>query len=240
MGNTIPHGDRLHECDATCREYEGKMTKINFTHENGRSCILNPNKSDWVIWRSELRMRLQGNVEMICLLDHPAEQVDPGEFGMPGVGIRHSPPPGLLDSDLLTHPPSPPVITSPAGGTVETDPGTWMGISPNRVWSISDVPGVTTALARRVVDKHLPEALDHFLMRNAEYGDDDDFNLGVAGQYVDISRKVQKLKRRWWDDEHGVGNQESDKVIVMELIGHLLMAMDLLESWDGTHTQDMG
>lgn len=89
-------------------------------------------------------------------------------------------------------------------------------------------PGVGTALARRIVDRHLPQALDHFLARNAEYGDDDDFNLGFRGQYVDISRKVQKLKRRWWDGQATDGG-ETDKVIVMELIGHLLMSLDYLE-----------
>lgn len=88
-----------------------------------------------------------------------------------------------------------------------------------------------TDLARRILRIHLPEAMEHFLKRNAEYGDDNDFNLGVAGQYVDISRKVQKLKRRWWDDDERVISEhiESDKVIVMELIGHLLMSMDMLE-----------
>lgn len=88
---------------------------------------------------------------------------------------------------------------------------------------------IRTYLANRIVKVHVQEALDHFLARNAEYGDDNDFNLGLAGQYVDISRKVQKLKRRWWKHEPARDGEESDRVIVMELIGHLLMSMEYLD-----------
>lgn len=106
-------------------------------------------------------------------------------------------------------------------------------LGPGRLFNYALTP--PTELARRIAEQHMPEAMDHFFMRNAEYGDDDDFNLGSRGQYVDISRKVQKLKRRLWEGEpepdEGMG--ESNKVIVMELIGHLLMTMDYMEQEEG-------
>jgi hypothetical protein len=87
-----------------------------------------------------------------------------------------------------------------------------------------------TALAARVVGEHAPVAIEHFINRNAEYGDDPAFNLGSRGQYADISRKVQKLKRLLWDGVEEKPGQESKRTIVKELIGHLLMTLDYLEN----------
>lgn len=152
----------------------------------------------------------------------PSSQI----FGMPGVGHGVIPP-GALDRDLVTHPPD---NTDYSWGIEFQHP-------QQRAWT-QLIPGVGTAMARRIVDKHLPKALEHFLQRNAEYGDDDDFNLGTKGQYVDISRKVQKLKRRWWEDEEYGAGEESDEVIVMELIGHLLMALDMMAGGENGEKQD--
>lgn len=195
---------------------EDRNRVISHKHENGRWCILTRDYKHWLIWEAGPTGR---NGEY-CGMDHPiAEQIDldgerlegdqgeRGVFGMPGVGV------GRIDATRIPE---------------------W-SLGPGRVMPqgshFSMWPGVKTALARRIVDQHLPEALDHFLKRNAEYGDDDDFNLGFRGQYVDISRKVQKLKRRWWDDNDDAYAEgaESSKVIVMELIGHLLMSLDYLD-----------
>lgn len=140
---------------------------------------------------------------------------DRGDFGMPGVG-HGMVPPGLLNSDLVTHPPAPIPVRPPQGDEM----------------LIKISPRPQTELAARIMFEHAPEALAHFLRRNAEYGDDNDFNLGVQGQYVDISRKVQKLKRRWWYGEDAPDGAESDRTIVMELIGHLLMSMDMMAGGD--------
>jgi hypothetical protein len=102
-------------------------------------------------------------------------------------------------------------------------------------WSLPIAP--QTELAERIVGTHLPAALEHFLRRNAEYGDDVDFNLGSRGQYVDISRKVQKLKRLMWEGEQAKDGAESARTIVMELIGHLLMTMDYMMEEDGVNKE---
>jgi hypothetical protein len=90
-----------------------------------------------------------------------------------------------------------------------------------------------TELAKRIVKWHAPDVFAHFMMRNAEYGDDNDFNLGSRGQYVDISRKVQKLKRRMWDGQPERDGEESTRTIVTELIGHLFMTLDYLDQEEG-------
>jgi hypothetical protein len=175
---------------------------------------------------------------------------DRGDFGMPGLGaikglgvsVRDLAP-GMFDGDGITHPPDHHIHSSV--GTHDM-PGVFDFLRSHGMaaWDRSSSKPVhqyvldllnepETDLARRIMEVHLPEAVDHFLGRNAEYGDDDDFDLGVSGQYVDISRKVQKLKRRWWDNEDVPEDAESDKVIVMELIGHLLMSLDYLAQEDG-------
>lgn len=230
MGNTIPHGDRLHDCSDSCPEWPGRGTinlvkgrKVYATaeHLDGRLCSLIDSEDTSVgkvwVWRGD------DDMPFACERDHGyGSEVKPnpvdvgrGEFGMPGVGSAGR----IVDG-----------IAASIGKRRDGD--RLVDATPSEHWMLSSWPGVRTALARRIVDRHLPEALNHFLARNAEYGDDNDFDLGVKGQYVDISRKVQKLKRRWWDGqgdiEYGAGI-ESDKVVVMELIGHLLMSLDYLE-----------
>lgn len=231
-------------------------TLINHTHDDGRACVVSKDGVTWRYWEAPFN-QVGG---LICYRAHPAkekrievdvtkqvqEAADRGAFGMPGVGsvaravLSWSPPPGLLDSDLVTHPPD----HIPSRGTHDWpatfDVGKWArdrGINWPTHTHVGNVKQFMLALfhepetdlARAVMERHLPEAIDHFLMRNAEYGDDDDFDLGVSGQYVDISRKVQKLKRRWWDGEDVPDGAESDKVIIQELIGHLLMSLHYLE-----------
>lgn len=198
----------------------------HYIHEGGRRCLLGPDGK----WRH---------------FDHPTPEPGPKERidyeCRMDHWIRHmkdGPLPDMTERELANVP-TPfievegmPTLGSSVAGLIGD-----FGVAPGRVHRV--VPGCQvdisrypeTDLAKRIIEKHLPEAMDHFLMRNAEYGDDDDFNLGVRGQYVDISRKVQKLKRRWWggESEPDEGAGESTRVIVMELIGHLLMSLDYMD-----------
>lgn len=90
MGNTIPHGDRLHECSATCPEYKngpmpGKV--INHRHDDGRNCILGPDGE----WRH---------------YDHPTPEPGPRER-VEYKCLRAHPQGEALMVDLSSDPPSP-------------------------------------------------------------------------------------------------------------------------------------
>lgn len=226
-------------CDAMSFHHEGcpeayqekenrRQVKTYFHESNGRRCIYIRGK--WFHWDHDHLPREPGPREVVdyeCRMDHYIAKTRTGTlisdaeraeaFGFPGIG--HSQVWMIDDHGLSTDWPGPQRRITHEG--VEVDYG-------EQGYNIT----ATTELARRILAKHAPEALEHFLKRNAEYGDDNDFNLGVAGQYVDISRKVQKLKRRWWDHRPARDGEEDDRTVVMELIGHLLMAMDMLEGGD--------
>jgi hypothetical protein len=92
----------------------------------------------------------------------------------------------------------------------------------------SELPTVR-ALAREFpwVVPYLEDWAELFAQKHREYGSESsEHDLGVRGQYVDISRKVRKLKRAWWD---GVALlTEDDKEVCQDLIGHLLLALRYL------------
>lgn len=90
MGNSIPHGDRLHECSATCPEYKnGPMpgTVLNYQHDDGRHCIIGPDG----IWRH---------------WDHPVPEPGPREV-VDYKCLRSHPEPHEMKVDLSSDPPSP-------------------------------------------------------------------------------------------------------------------------------------
>jgi hypothetical protein len=217
---------------------------ISHKHDDGRACVVSRDGKTWRYWdeydrtgglicrrphpdEKERTGHFEGEAIEIDVTEEVRRQADRGEFGMPGLGKGSNilrgilnipfpqPPPGLFQGDGITH--MPPI-----------EPKVQPFVSAPRMFGKSPMPQPQTDLAKRIMDVHLPKVIDHFLKRNAEYGDDDDFDLGVSGQYVDISRKVQKLKRRWWDDEPVADGAETDEVIVMELIGHLLMSLEYL------------
>jgi hypothetical protein len=193
----------------------------HYIHTDGRRCLLGPDG----IWRhfdhEQPEPGPDERREYKCDMTHYPAMIMPGP--LPEIA-------GLTPDRIV--------------GRVELGhPGVGVGIIPPQVvwdpstWS-QHIPNVRTALARRIVDRHLPRALEHFLQRNAEYGDDAEFELGIKGQYPDISRKVKKLKRRWWEDEEPKAGEESDETIVMELIGHLLMSLDYMAGGENAKKQD--
>lgn len=295
MGNSIPHGDRLHECSATCPEYKnGPMpgTVLNYQHDDGRHCIIGPDG----IWRHwDHPVPEPGPREVVdykCLRSHPEpaemmvdlssdppsplrsahgtatwgdgsakldedmdeESKDRGDFGMPGLGVYMR--------DVDTSPfsrlalgrggPMDPVshrrvldgIADSIGMKVDGDrlvnkydwPKTTINVEG--VWYDYGEQGnriePATQQARRILGKHLPEVMEHFLQRNAEYGEEAHV-LGVKGQFADINRKVIKLKRYLWDDVEVMPGAENIETIAGELIGHLLILIDEMDKEDNGH-----
>lgn len=137
-------------------------------------------------------------------------RLDRGELGMPGLGIGR-----VFDFDVNNERPGP-VRTIKHDG-VDVD----YGEQGYRVEA-------QTKVAKRILMRHLPEAMEHFLQRNAEYGEEAHV-LGIKGQYADINRKVIKLKRYLWDDVPVPPGAESIEMISQELIGHLLILIDELD-----------
>lgn len=67
------------------------------------------------------------------------------------------------------------------------------------------------------------EALDLFVRKNADYGENED-DLGPASHYIDIHRKTKKLKRTLWYG-HDAQFEDSEEML-MDLIGNCLRAID--------------
>jgi hypothetical protein len=73
----------------------------------------------------------------------------------------------------------------------------------------------------------LPEVMSLFAKKNAEYGENA-FELGVRGQFSDIWRKIGKLRTALWDQDYSKLTSESVEEVIRDLIGHLLLTLDLL------------
>lgn len=78
-----------------------------------------------------------------------------------------------------------------------------------------------TAQAEHILLHVLPEVLELFLKKNKDYADWPD--LGVRGEFVELWRKVHKLKRALWDDQELVSEQWDE--IIMDMVGHCLLAL---------------
>lgn len=72
----------------------------------------------------------------------------------------------------------------------------------------------------------LPEFLEQFLAKNADYGDQHRAGLGVRAEYVGIHRKVEKLKTALWDGQ--VMNGEGPREMLFDLIGQCFIVLDLI------------
>lgn len=83
---------------------------------------------------------------------------------------------------------------------------------------------------REIARDIMPEWLDMFARKNADYGSEGAKVLGIKGQYADINRKMLKLKRGLWDDEPM--NFEQPEEICLDLIGHLFLTVQMLREKD--------
>ncbi|UVF61593.1 hypothetical protein SEA_GENAMY16_74 [Gordonia phage Genamy16] len=67
-----------------------------------------------------------------------------------------------------------------------------------------------------------PKVLENFARKNADYGDTS-FDLGIAGQYAELWRKVGKLKGPMWEGKELAFEQMDE--IIEDLIGHCLLSL---------------
>jgi hypothetical protein len=84
---------------------------------------------------------------------------------------------------------------------------------------------------------HAPAALARFAQKSLDYGDAAD-ELGVRAQFVDINRKIRKLKRALWDGEELVGEQPVE--ILDDLIAHCLLAREMLTRTEANKASRQG
>ena len=79
----------------------------------------------------------------------------------------------------------------------------------------------------------VPEWEKLFREKNAGYGDMHQ-ELGTKAQYVDLHRKIGKLRRALWEGQD-IG-AESAREVLLDLIGHAFLTIQLIdreeEVWD--------
>ncbi|QFG08209.1 hypothetical protein PBI_GRETELLYN_72 [Gordonia phage GretelLyn] len=72
-----------------------------------------------------------------------------------------------------------------------------------------------------------PKVLENFARKNADYGDTS-FDLGIAGQYAELWRKVGKLKGPMWEGK-SLEFEQMDEIL-QDLIGHCLLSLYFLRT----------
>jgi hypothetical protein len=83
---------------------------------------------------------------------------------------------------------------------------------------------------KRIVTVVLPEVIEKFAMKNAEYGDmGEGRSLGPRGEFVEINRKVGKIQTAIWDGHPEQLTSEKAEEVVQDIIGHCLMMLDMLD-----------
>lgn len=90
----------------------------------------------------------------------------------------------------------------------------------------SNPHGISTSSGWFIYEEILPQVLDHFFQKNADYGDNHREGLGARAEFVGIHRKVKKLEKALWnrDNMNGEGVEE----MLTDLIGQCLITLDLL------------
>lgn len=80
-----------------------------------------------------------------------------------------------------------------------------------------------------IVEDLLPEIRRRMVASAGEYGPNGHRELGQRGQYADMYRKWTKLKRALWDGEDTSDWRESPREILMDLIGHALLTIAIID-----------
>lgn len=109
---------------------------------------------------------------------------------------------------------------------LDKGPVVWMEqLSPTLVRL--EIDNIPTQEAVEICKYILPDVLEAFLKKNRDYGDStygaNAMRLGPKAQFVDIWRKVKKLKRAIWDGEQLHGEQPEE--ILQDFLGHVLLAL---------------
>lgn len=78
-------------------------------------------------------------------------------------------------------------------------------------------------------DTLIPEVIKHMQKGADHYGPDNHNELGLKGQYADMHRKMQPLRRYMWDGQALSLAKESPRQICLDLIGHCLLTISMLD-----------
>lgn len=77
-----------------------------------------------------------------------------------------------------------------------------------------------------MINQILPEAMSRFRSKSSDYGDVF-LDLGMAGQYSDLHRKMHKLKKFMWEGRKLRG--EPPEEVLQDLIGNALISLYLIK-----------
>jgi hypothetical protein len=94
-------------------------------------------------------------------------------------------------------------------------------------WAMPNRP--TTEYGKHIIDELVREWAAQFVEKSNDYGDTAD-DLGAAGQYSDMSRKMGKLKRALWEGKELSGEQPRE--ILLDLIGHCFLTIHYIDQGD--------
>lgn len=82
------------------------------------------------------------------------------------------------------------------------------------------------------VTEDFREFIQLFDQKSREYGSENAFVLGSAGQFADIWRKIGKLKTALWDKKPEQLTSEGTEEIIHDLMGHLFLTLQCLRKED--------
>jgi hypothetical protein len=89
-----------------------------------------------------------------------------------------------------------------------------------------------------MLNKILPQAVQRFRSKSVDYGDAFE-DLGLAGQYSDMHRKMRKLRKAMWHEENLIGEQPEE--ILEDLLGNILISLYLYDrEQDPTYQRAFG
>jgi hypothetical protein len=89
-----------------------------------------------------------------------------------------------------------------------------------------EIQNIPNEQAHRILVDVLPKLLELYMKKSMDYGGDvgDLADLGAKATFVDMWRKMGKLKRALWDGVELEG--EGPKEIMMDLVGHIFIILD--------------
>lgn len=95
---------------------------------------------------------------------------------------------------------------------------------------VLEITNVPNEQAYRIVTEVLPYVVQLYMDKSRDYGGNvmAMLKLGPKASFVDLWRKVGKLKRALWDGEPMRGEQTDE--ILMDCIGHILITLDELRT----------
>jgi hypothetical protein len=74
----------------------------------------------------------------------------------------------------------------------------------------------------------LPQVDMHIQEKARDYGDSSHRELGLAGQFADIWRKIPKLRKEMWEKEPLTG--EPLREVLLDFIGHALLSIAMIDA----------